>query len=136
LSYTCFSNATGAAVWIADGNANIFQAAPVAKTVSGTLTAADILAGMITVAQGAGANSTQTLPTGTQMQTALPASFAVNSAIDFSIVNTGAASETVTLAAGTGFTIVGGAVVAVGTSAVFLVRKTATNTFVAYRYAG
>ena len=136
IVYTCVSATAGAAIWTGAGNAPIAQGAPVAKTTSSTLTAANLLAAMITVAQGAGANSTQTLPTGTQMQAALPATFAIDSAFDFSIVNTGAASETATLAAGTNFTIVGGAVVQPSASATFRVRKTAANTFVAYRIAG
>lgn len=152
--YTCLSAMAGAASWSlaqsqssggdlsVAGNLSVAglqigtQAAPVAKTTSGTLTAADLLARMITVAQGAGANSNQALPTGTAMQTALPATFGVNSAFDFSVVNTGAASETATLTANTGFTIVGGAVVQPSASATFRVRKTAANTFVAYRIAG
>lgn len=133
--YTCTSAAVGAAVWTS-GNAPLVQAAPVAKTTSSTLTAANLLAGLITVAQGAGANSTQTLPTGTLMQSGLPATFDINSSFDFSIVNTGAASETATLGAGTNFTIVGGAVVQPSASATFRVRKTAANTFIAYRIAG
>ncbi len=133
--YTCTNATAGAAVW-SSGNAPLVQAAPVAKTTSSTLTAANLLVGMITVAQGAGANSTQTLPTGTLMQSGLPSSFDVGSTFDFSIVNTGAASETATLGAGTNFTIVGGAVVQPSASATFRVRKTANNTFVAYRIAG
>ncbi|WP_144378524.1 hypothetical protein [Mesorhizobium amorphae] len=133
--YTCTNATAGAAVWGA-GGAFTAQGAPVAKTTSSTLTAANLLAGMITVAQGAGANSNQALPTGTAMQSALPAGFGVGSAFDFSIVNTGGASETATLTVGTNFTIVGGAVVQPGASATFRVRKTADNTFVAYRIAG
>lgn len=152
--YQCVSSTAGAASWVLTQNqsatgdvsvaANLYvaglevgtQAAPVAKTVTATLTAANLLVGMITVAQGSGAGSTQTLPTGTEMQTGLPSTFGTNNYFDFSIVNTGAASETATLGAGTAFTIVGNAVVAVGGSAIFRVRKTAANTFVAYRIAG
>lgn len=133
--YTCTSATAGAAVWTS-GNAPQAQAAPVAKTTSSTLTAANLLVGMITVAQGAGANSNQALPTGTAMQTALPASFAIDDSFEFSIINTGGASETATLTAGTNFTIIGGAVVQPSASATFRVRKTANNTFVAYRIAG
>lgn len=152
--YICVSAADGAASWALQqsqsaggdlsvaGNLSVAgrqfgtQAAPVAKTTSGTLTAANLLVGMVTVAQGSGANSNQQLPLGSAMQTALPSTFGTNSYFDFSIVNTGAASETATLTVNTNFTIEGGAVVQPSASATFRVRKTAANTFVAYRIAG
>lgn len=152
--YICVSAADGAASWVLQqsqssggdlsvaGNLSVAglqfgtQAAPVAKTTSGTLTAANLLVGMVTVNQGAGANSNQQLPLGSAMQTALPSTFGTNNYFDFSIVNTGAASETATLTVNTNFTIEGGAVVQPSASATFRVRKTAANTFVAYRIAG
>lgn len=152
--YICVSATAGTASWAlqqsqsADGDVSVAgnlavaglqfgtQAAPVAKTTSGTLTAANLLVGMVTVAQGSGANSNQQLPLGSAMQTALPSSFGTDSYFDLSIINTGAASETATLTVNTNFTIVGNAVVDVGGSAIFRVRKTAANTFVAYRIAG
>jgi hypothetical protein len=57
----------------------------------------------------------------------------INGCFDWSIINTGTSSGAVTLLAGTAHTIVGAAVVAIGTSAGFRTRKTAANTYVTYR---
>jgi hypothetical protein len=56
--------------------------------------------------------------------------------LDFVIVNADASgSDAVTLAAGTGWTLVGTAAVSAGTSAQFRARKTGTGTWTAYRIA-
>lgn len=112
--------------------------APTAKTTSATLTAAEVLTGIITVTQGAGANSAQQMPTGTDLQAALPADFAVGDSFDFSIINLGGASETATLTVNTDVTIVGRAVVDVAAATAsgsgrFRVRKTGDHVFVVYR---
>lgn len=114
--------------------------APAAKTTSGLLTGAEVAAGLITVTQGAGADSAQQLPTGTALQAALPADFAVGDSIDLAVVNLGGASETATLTVNTDVTIVGRAVVNVAAatasgSGIFRLRKTADHVFVAYRIA-
>ena len=58
----------------------------------------------------------------------------VNAAFDFFIINADASgSDAVTLAVGTGWSIVGAAAVAAATSAHFRARKTGTGTWVAYR---
>jgi hypothetical protein len=116
------------------------QGAPAAKTVSATLTAAELLSGIITVTQGAGADSAQTVPTGTALQAGLPADFAIGDSFYVSIINLGGASETVTLTANTDITLVGRAVVNVAAatasgSGAFRFRKTADHVFVAYRIA-
>lgn len=111
------------------------QGAPNAQTVSATLTAANLQAGIITVSQGASGASTLTLPLGTAMDTAFP-NAVVNSAFDFSIANISVTSgETATVAAATGFTIVGEATMAITTSGRFRARKTGTGTWVLYRLA-
>lgn len=112
--------------------------APAAKTTSGLLTGAEVAAGMITVTQGGGANSAQQLPTGTNLQNALPADFAVGDSIDLAVINLGGASETATLTVNTDITIVGRAIVDVAAatasgSGLFRIRKTADHVFVAYR---
>lgn len=112
--------------------------APTAKTTSSTLTAAQVLTGIITVTQGSGANSAQQMPTGTDLQAALPVDFAVGDSFDFSIINLGGASETATLTVNTDVTIVGRAIVDVAAATAsgsgrFRVRKTADHVFVVYR---
>ena len=120
------------------------QAAPTAMTVAATISVAAIKAGLITATHSAGATAAYTLPTGTVMDAALTADIIINDSFDFTIINLSAAlADTITLtAAATGFTIVGQATVdsAHGdsefpSSGTFRCRKTAANTFVAYRTA-
>lgn len=117
---------------------NIVQGAPAAKTVSGTLAAADILTGIITVLQGGGAPSAQQLPLATAMDTAFPGS-AAGFSFDFSYVNISAnAAETATLTTNTGWTLVGGmdvAAIAAGTksSGRLRARKTGAGAWTLYR---
>lgn len=116
------------------------QGAPAAKTVSATLTAAELLSGIITVTQGAGAPSAQQVPTGTAIQDALPADFAIGDSFDVSVINLGGASEVASLTVNTDVTIVGNAAIPVPASGVqssgmFRFRKTADHVFVAYRIA-
>lgn len=136
--YTNTSATIGAATWAAGGGPTYpVQGNPVAKTSSGTLTAADILAGIITVNPGGGGNSAQVLPTGAQVQAALPSTFAANNYFEFSIINlSGVTGETVTIMSNTGMSVVGGPLIAIGMSTIFRVRKTANNTFIAYNIAG
>lgn len=119
------------------------QGTPTAKTTSATLTAAELLSGIITVNQGAADVSTLTLPTGSAMETALLAlvpQLDVDDAFEFSLINISTvAAEDAVLAAGSGFTIVGNVNVASNNAATdlafgtFRVRRTAANTYVAYR---
>ena len=114
--------------------------APAAKTTSATLTAAEILGGLLTAAQGASGAATYTMPTGTDLQAALPTDFTTGDSFDFSIVNISTdAAEDVTVAGGVGTTAVGNMTIAsnaaVGDQAwgTFRVRKTGTNAFSFYR---
>jgi hypothetical protein len=96
-----------------------------------TVLAASLYAGLLTATPGGAIN--YTLPTGTQMETAIGVDvLAVGGTFDFTIVNIGAGGI-ITVVAAAGFTIVGIATIAANTSATFRVRKTALNTFVAYR---
>lgn len=115
-------------------------AAPAAKTTTATLTAAELLGGLITANQGAAGAATYTTPTGTQVQAALPTDFATGDSFDFSIVNISTnAAEDVTVAGDTGMTAVGNMTIAsnaaVGDQAwgTFRVRKTGNNAFSFYR---
>lgn len=110
------------------------QPAPTAKAASATLTIAELLTLIITVTSATAV--ALTLPTGTLTDAGiLSGALAVNEAFEWYIINLGSSAGAVTLAAGTGHTIVGSATVAIATSARFLTRKTAANTFVTYRIA-
>ena len=119
------------------------QPAPAAKTGTATLTAAELLTGLITAAPAAAA-ATYTTPTGTLIETAMKAlkgTWDVDDSFIFSVVNISTnAAETTTIAAGAGVTLVGDmtlAAVAAGdtSSGLFLCRKTAVNAVTIYRLA-
>ena len=108
------------------------QPAPIAKSASATLTIAELLT-RITTTSGTAA-ITLTLPTGALTEAGITApALPVNGCFDWAVINTGTSTGAVTLAAGTGHTIVGGSGVAIGTSAGFRTRKAAASTFVSYR---
>lgn len=110
------------------GASAISQGTPAAVNATATLTAAELLTGIITSTTAAAVVGT--LPTGTLLDAA--ADLAIDEAFDWSVINTGAAN-TFTVAAGTGHTVVGNMVVALSTTGRFRSRKTAANTFVTYR---
>jgi hypothetical protein len=108
------------------------QPAPTAIAATATLTIAQMLTLIVTTSGTAAI--TLTLPTGTLCDAGITApALAIGGFFDWYNVNTGTSAAAVTLAAGTGHTIVGGATVAIGTSAQLRTRKTAANTFVTYR---
>lgn len=144
-SFICMDQTKGAAVWQIDSEppagtgSAVQQGAPTAKTVSSTMTAADMLAGIITVLQGAGAASAQQLPLATAMDTALPA-FVANDAFDFSVINTSAtAAEAASITTNTGWTLVGDMDIQANSAATtksagrFRARKTAAGAWTLYR---
>jgi hypothetical protein len=104
------------------------QVTPVAVNVTGTLTTANLLAGIITSTTAAAV--TGTLPTGALLEAA--SDFAIDEGFDWVVINTGA-TNAFTIAAGTNHTIVGSATVALSSSGNFRTRKTAASTFVTYR---
>lgn len=138
--FVCYSNVKGAAVWTIDAQAGGLtqQAAPVAKTVSGVLAAADIVAGIITVNQGGAAASNQQLPLASAMDTAFPQAV-VGSAVDFKVINISTvAAEIANITTNTGWTLVGsmamGAIAATSwSSGNFRARKTGTAAWSLYR---
>ena len=116
-----------------------YQGDPTAATVSATLTAAEILAGIITVNQGASGASAQTLPLATALDAALPDSNA-GYAFDFAVTNISTdAAEDCTMTTNTGWTLVGAMVVASNAAAtdksagLFRARKTAAGAWSLYR---
>jgi len=118
---------TGVAPVVTSQYASQIQAAPVAVDVTGAVSATALLGGLVTSSTAAAVAGT--IPTGTVMEAA--SEFAVNDSFDWSVINTGANTFTVTAASG--HTIVGTATVATVTSGQFRTRKTALNTFVSYR---
>lgn len=119
--------AVGAAPVIAETKSSQVQGDPVAVNVTGAVSAAAIFGGIVTSTTAAAVAGT--IPTGTVMDAA--SEMAVGDSIDWSVINTGANTFTVTAA--TGHTIVGAAAVATNTSGRFRTRKTAANTFITYR---
>lgn len=113
-----------------NGTTIIQQAAPVSFSVSGTLTGANMATGFIQFTGSTG--QTLTTDTGTNLDTAL-AAMAVDTAIDFSILNTG---SVVSIAGGTGVTVVGRASVAANSAVLWRLRKTGTATYTLYQFAG
>ncbi len=91
-----------------DGNLNevdMISITPQAATVTATLTVAQIT-GDILVATAGTAAATYTLPTGTLIDATLT-NAKIGSAFRLAIVNLGTSSGVVTIAAGTGLTLVG-----------------------------
>lgn len=121
---------------IGDGNigeAQLFvQGEPTAVAAAATMTSAQLANGLFVFNGAAGS---LTLPTVAQVEADISSASKVNAAFDFVIINADATTDDVTLAAGTGWTIVGNAVVVEATSAQFRARKTGDGTWTAYRIA-
>ena len=126
-------------VQIGSGNRNetimSFGAAPQTATATATLTAAQVVGGML-LANPSTSAATYTLPTAAQIDAAVP-NATVGSTFDLAIINIGTSSGTVTLSMGTGVTDGGNAAVAVAitSSAVFRFRKTAEGAYTVYKIA-
>jgi hypothetical protein len=105
------------------------QGAPLALAAAATATAAQLQNGLFTF-DGAAGNLT--LPTVALLEAGMPSAQKVNSAFDFFVINLDA-SDAITLAVGTGWSIVGVAAVSALTSAQFRARKTGDGTWTAYR---
>jgi hypothetical protein len=122
-------------------SSNGVQVTPTAETTAATLTAAELLTGLVTVTHAAGATQAYTLPTGTLLDAA--STFAVNEYFDWTVINlSAAAADTATITAGADHTVVGTMICqsahsttgAIHGNALRLrTRKTAANTFVTYR---
>jgi len=116
-----------------DGNVNepvlVIQSTPAAVSAAGTLTAAQLLTGIVVCS---GTPGTQTLPTVALLEAAL-VNPKVDAGFEVNFINT--AGSTLTLATGTGWTIVGTLTAATVTSALFRARKTGDNSWTLYRVA-
>lgn len=122
------------------------QGTPAAKTVSATLTAAELLTGLITGNQGAAGAAAYTLPLATDLEVALVAAYPglqIDDAFDFNVINISTvAAEDITMTTNTGWTLVGSMLVIeqaagnpAGSNGSFRVRRTAANTYTLYRIA-
>lgn len=119
--------AVGVAPAILETKQSQIQGDPVALNATGAITAAAIQGGIVTSTTGAAVAGT--LPAGSVMD--LAAQMAVGDSFDWSVINTG--GNTFTVTAATGHTIVGVAAVVTVTSGNFRTRKTASDTFITYR---
>jgi hypothetical protein len=124
---------------IGDGNINEliigYAPAPQTATATATLTAAQITNDWL-VANPSTTAAVYTLPTAAAID-AVVTSAKVGSTFDLNIINIGTSSGTVTLAAGTGITDGGNALVAVAitSSALFRFRKTGDAAWSVYKVA-
>jgi len=127
----------GGGYQLGDGNLNeIFlgeMADPQTATSTATLTAAQVTGGVL-VASPSTTAASYTLPT-VALTEAVLTNAKVGSTFELALVNLGTSSGAVTVLVGTGWTIVGNAVVAVTSSARFLARKTGDGAWTLYRAA-
>mgnify|MGYP006350236647 FL=1 len=124
----------GGGYQIGTGNASeallTVQGAPTALTAAATATAAQLVNGLFTFNGTAG---NLTLPTVAELEAGIPNATRVDIAFDFHIINIDATTDDVTVAAGTGWTLVGNMVVTEATSGHFRARKTGVGTWTLYR---
>jgi hypothetical protein len=128
----------GGGYQIGDGNVNeIFlsdQGDVATPTATATLTTAQINTQLMVANPGTSAAS-YTLPLGTDMDTAF-LNAKVNSTVAFTIINIGTSSGAITMVTNTGWGTLastGSVTIAIGTSAQFVARRTATATWTLYR---
>lgn len=126
---------------VGDGNVNDpfidLTAAPISLTATATLTAAQVLNGMIITNSGVTSQQTYTLPTVTDLEATLVNSDRIGTTFSFRVVNIGTSSGTAVIAAGTGWTVSGSLTmtIPVTTGAMMIARKTAAGAWTLYRVA-
>lgn len=131
----------GGGYQVGDGNLNepLIDCipAPVSVTASATLTAAQVLNGLILANSGVTTSRTYTLPTVALLEADLTNSDKVGTSFTFRVVNLGTSSGTAVIAAGTGWTVSGSLTmtIPVTTGAAFVARKTGAGAWVLYRVA-
>jgi hypothetical protein len=109
----------------------LVQGAPTALTGAATATAAQLSNGLFTFNGTAG---NLTLPTVADLETGIPNAQKVNAAFDFYVINIDASgSDSITVAIGTGWTLVGAGAVTAGSSGHFRARKTGDGAWTCYR---
>ena len=113
------------------GEALLFsQDAPTALTAGATATAAQLANGLFTFNGTAG---NLTLPTVADLEAGISSASKTNVAFDFYVVNIDAGADAITVAVGTGWTLVGAGAVSAGTSGHFRARKTGDSSWTCYR---
>ena len=98
-----------------------------------TVTVAQLRAGILVYNRTNDADAAVTLPTGDVMGAAFKSTHANEDSFIFTVINLGASSRTCTMTTANDFTLVGNMVVAISTSAQFMVRRTADTVYVLYR---
>lgn len=119
---------SGVSPVVTDVRSRALQGAPVALDTTGSITAASMLGGIVTSSTAAAVAGT--VPTGAVMDAADTA-IGIGDSFDWSVINTG--PNTFTVTAASGHTLVGAAAVATATSGRFRTRKTAAATYITYR---
>ncbi len=126
---------------VGDGNINDplidLISAPVSVTATATLTAAQVLNGLILANSGVTTQQTYTLPTVALLEATLVNSDRVGTSFSFRVVNLGTSSGTAVIAAGTGWTVSGSLpmTVPVTTGALMVARKSGDGAWTLYRVA-
>ena len=128
---------SGGGYQFGDGNVNEVEltpqpAATAYTATSITATTAELTTGILTSTNASAV--ALTLPTAALTDAAVP-NARVDTAFEFAVINLGSASGAVTMTAGTGWTLVGSATVAITTSARFRARKTGDAAWTLYRIA-
>lgn len=124
---------------LGDGNVNDpfidLIAEPVSVTATATLTASQVLNGLILANNGVTSTQTYTLPTVALLEAELINSDRVGTSFTFRVVNLGTSTGTAVIAAGTGWTVSGSLTmtIPVTTGAQFVARKSGTGTWTLYR---
>lgn len=109
--------------------------APISVTGTATLTAAQLINGLLLVGSGASSAQTYTLPTVALLEAAIPNTDRIGTTFQFRVVNLGTGSGTAIIAAGTGWTVTGSLTMTIPatTGALLVARKTSATTWVLYR---
>ena len=106
------------------------QGAPTALMAAAIAIPAQVANGLFTFNGTAG---NLTLPTVTDLEAYVSSAEKVDVAFDFYVVNIDAGADAITVAIGTGWTLVGAGAVAAGTSGHFRARKTGVGAWTCYR---
>jgi hypothetical protein len=110
---------------------------PESVAATATLTAAQVLNGILLVGSGATAAQTYTLPTVALLENDLRNSDKVGTSFQFTVVNLGTSSGTAIIAVGTGWTITGSLTMTIPiiTGASMVARKSGEGAWTLYRVA-